>query len=154
MNAPRMNRNRKQPEDMKNYTPKPIDLSRVTVSEELNELREAIAENVHEIWAYNRQKEGWVWGPERNDEKLEHPDMVPYDELPESEKQYDREMAMQTIKMILELGYDLLKREDTPLYRELITRLREKPVAYKCPQCGTVYLQHFVYCSGCGKALK
>lgn len=96
---------------MKTYIPKPIDLSDVELSEDLNELQEAIAENAHEVWAQNRQAEGWSYGPQRDDAKLLHPDMVPYSQLPESEKAYDREMAMKTIKLLKKLGYDLIKRE-------------------------------------------
>ena len=85
--------------NMKTYIPKPIDLSDVELTEYLNELREAIAENAHEVWAENRQAEGWTYGPQRDDAKLLHPDMVPYSQLPESEKEYDRAMAMKTIKL-------------------------------------------------------
>ena len=95
---------------MKTYTPKPIDLSDVELTEDLNELREAIAENAHEIWAENRQAEGWTYGPQRDDQLKQTPDMVPYSQLPESEKEYDREMAMKTIKLLKKLGYDLIKR--------------------------------------------
>ena len=98
---------------MKTYIPKPIDLSDVELTEDLNELREAIAENAHEIWAENRQAEVWRYGVQRNDELKLHPDMVPYSQLPEGEKEYDREMAMKTIKLLKKLGYDLIKREET-----------------------------------------
>lgn len=98
--------------EMKTYIPKPIDLSDVELSEDLNELREAIAENAHEVWAENRQAEGWTYGPKRNDELKQTPDMVSYSQLPESEKEYDREMAMKTIKLLKKLGYDLVKRKD------------------------------------------
>lgn len=95
---------------IKTYTPKPIDLSDVELTEDLNELREAIAENAHEIWAENRQAEGWTYGPQRDDQLKQTPDMVPYSQLPESEKEYDREMAMKTIKLLTKLGYDIVKR--------------------------------------------
>ncbi len=139
---------------MNAYNPKPIDLSDVELTEDLNELREAIAENAHEIWAEGRQAEGWTYGPQRDDAKKENPCMVPYSELPESEKEYDRDMAMKTIKLVKKLGYDLVKREETELYRMLMRQLRERPVVYHCPKCNTPYLQHFIFCSSCGKELK
>lgn len=95
---------------MNTYIPKPIDISDVELTEDLAELREAIAENAHEIWAENRMAEGWTYGPVRNDELKQHPDMIPYSQLPESEKEYDRQMAMKTIKLLVKLGYDLVKR--------------------------------------------
>lgn len=92
------------------YEPYPISLDDVTLSDELTELQEAIAENAHEIWAKARTEQGWTYGPERNDAKKETPDMVPYCNLPESEKLYDREMAMQTLKLVKKLGFEIKKK--------------------------------------------
>lgn len=95
--------------DGEEYEPHPIDLSDVEISDDLIELREAIAENAHEVWAFNRKQEGWTFGPERDDSKKLHPDMIAYNKLPESEKLYDREMAMNTIKLLKKLGWELTK---------------------------------------------
>ena len=95
--------------DGEEYEPHPIDLSDVEISDDLIELREAIAENAHEVWAYNRKQEGWTYGPVRDDAKKLHPDMIAYNKLPESEKLYDREMAMNTIKLLKKLGWKLTK---------------------------------------------
>lgn len=92
------------------YEPSPIGLDDVELSEDLSELQEAIAENAHEIWAKNRRDQGWSYGPERNDQKKETPDMIPYCSLPESEKLYDREMAMQTLKLVKKLGFEIVKK--------------------------------------------
>ena len=95
---------------MEEYIPHPIDLSDVELTPDLVELREAIAENAHEVWAANRYAEGWRYGLQRDDVQKLHPDMIPYSKLPEGEKEYDREMAMKTIKLLKKLGYDLIKR--------------------------------------------
>ena len=92
------------------YEPSPIGLDDVELSEDLSELQEAIAENAHEIWAKNRRDQGWSYGPERNDQKKETPDMIPYCNLPDSEKLYDREMAMQTLKLVKKLGFEIVKK--------------------------------------------
>lgn len=92
------------------YEPHPIDLSDIDLTQDLIELREAIAENAHEVWAYNRKKEGWTYGPVRDDEKKTNPDLVPYNRLPESEKLYDREMAMETIKLLDKLGWEVKRK--------------------------------------------
>ena len=92
------------------YEPHPIDLSDVDLTQDLIELREAIAENAHEVWAYNRKKEGWMYGPVRDDEKKTNPDLVPYNRLTESEKLYDREMAMETIKLLDKLGWEVKRK--------------------------------------------
>lgn len=140
--------------NMRTYTPKPIDLSDVELTEDLNDLREAIAENAHEIWAENRQAEGWTYGPQRDDQLKQTPDMVPYSQLPEGEKEYDREMAMKTIKLLKKLGYDLIKREETELYRVLKQRIQNSEEEFHCRRCGNVIYKHQVFCDKCGLELK
>ncbi len=93
------------PRDFTKYEPHPLDLSDVSLPDELIELREAIAENAHEVWAQGRKSQGWSYGPERNDELKQTPDMVPYSDLTDEEKFFDREMAMNTIKLLKKLGY-------------------------------------------------
>ena len=97
------------PADNKTYNPKLINLKNVELPEGFDELREAIAENAHDMWALERQSEGWTYGPKRDDNKLETPDMVPYAKLPESEKQYDCIMAEDTLKLLTALGYKIEK---------------------------------------------
>ena len=94
-----------------NYEPHPFDLGDVTIEPELMELREALAENAHEVWARTRKDQGWSYGPERDDAKKLHPDMLPYNLLPEGEKEYDRLMAINTIKLVKKLGWELKKRK-------------------------------------------
>lgn len=100
------------PPDATTYHPKLIDLKHVELPEELDELREAIAENAHDTWALERQSEGWTYGLKRDDSKLETPDMLPYAQLPESEKQYDRLMAEDTLRLLTALGYRIEKTTD------------------------------------------
>ena len=95
---------------MNTYTPKPIDTSEVVLSDDLLELTERLAENTHEIWARQRMNEGWTWGTKRDDRAKKHPDLVPYADLPESEKEYDRMTAMETLKVIVGLGYVVERR--------------------------------------------
>jgi len=94
------------------YTPRPHDTSEIRLSPELLELTEQIAANVHDVWAQQRIAQGWQYGQERNDERKEHPCLVPYDKLPESEKQYDRDTAMETLKVIKILGFEISKHPD------------------------------------------
>ena len=94
----------------KTYTPRPADTSKVQLSEELMQLTEEMARNVHDVWAVGRIADGWTWGPERNDVKKENPCLVPYEELPDSEKEYDRNTSIETLKLILSLGYRIEKR--------------------------------------------
>lgn len=91
------------------YKPEPINTKNVSLPDELLELTEKIAENVHEIWAQGRVSEGWTYGEERDDAKKTTPCLVPYSELPENEKEYDRNTALETLKLIVALGYKIEK---------------------------------------------
>jgi hypothetical protein len=73
------------------------------------ELLERLAENTHEVWASQRMSEGWTHGPRRDDAKKQHPCLIPYARLSEVEKEYDRNTAMETIRVILALGYEIRK---------------------------------------------
>lgn len=90
-----------------NYTPAPLDTASVQLSEELMALAEAISKNVHEVWAQNRMNEGWTCGPVRDDQKRQTPCLVPYEELSEEEKAYDRNTALGTLKFILAEGFKI-----------------------------------------------
>jgi len=87
------------------YVPGPINTSGVTLTEELRQLTELLAKNAHAHWARQRLADGWRYGPERNDARKEHPDLVPYEAPTEAEKDYDRITAMETLKTIIALGY-------------------------------------------------
>ena len=138
---------------MNNYTPKPIDVSDVELSDELTELREVIAENVHEIWALQRQQEGWTYGPERNDALKQTPNLVPYAQLTDVEKEYDRIMAIKTLKMLKKAGYDLIKVENTDLYATLRERIRFAGFEYRCRRCGHPLSRNQIFCDQCGLEL-
>ena len=92
------------------YKPKPIDTSKIQLSDDLLELTELLAENNHDHWAILRFKEGYKWGPKRDDDIKTNPDLVPYNDLPESEKEFDRRNALETLKAIIALGYRIDKR--------------------------------------------
>lgn len=91
------------------YTPRPIDTSKIVLSDELMQLTEKLAENVHENWSAGRVAEGWVYGETRDDVKKTTPCLIPYADLPENEKAYDRNTALETLKLILALGYRIEK---------------------------------------------
>ncbi len=94
------------------YTPKPIDTSNVILSDNLLALTERIAENVHDVWAVGRIKEGWTYGEAKDPDAKTTPCLVPYDDLPESEKEFDRNTAMETLKLISKMGYKIKKSEE------------------------------------------
>ena len=91
------------------YTPAPLDTRDIELPKELDELIERMARNVHDVWAQGRIAEGWTWGEERDDKRKTHPCLVPYEELPDAEREYDRQTAVQTLKLILKLGFKIHK---------------------------------------------
>jgi hypothetical protein len=94
---------------MTKYIPETIDTSHVTLGSDLEELVEKLARNNHDHWARKRIDEGWSYGEKRDDSKKHHPDLVPYDQLPESEKEYDRKTVVEALKAIIALGYNVTK---------------------------------------------
>ncbi len=94
----------------KQYIPRPENTSNVELPEELLPLIEDMARNVHEVWSQNRLDDGWTYGPVRDDATKKHPCLVPYDDLPEREKDYDRATSQETLKLILKLGFTISKK--------------------------------------------
>ena len=93
------------------YNPQPIDTSNVELSSDLMELAEKMAENVHDVWAATRIAQGWAYGPERNDAEKKHPCLVPYNQLSNEEKVYDRNTSIETLKFIINSGFRIEKTE-------------------------------------------
>lgn len=93
----------------KKYIPQPIDTSDVNLPKELEQLAELLSKNVHEVWAETRITQGWKYGEQRNDELKTHPCLVPYEELLEEEKRYDHSTSIGTLKLIIKLGFKIIK---------------------------------------------
>lgn len=91
------------------YTPNPIDTSDVILPEEIMNLAEKLAENTHDVWALGRVNDGWTYGEQRDDVNKKHPCLIEYSELSENEKEYDRATAIETLKLILKLGFRIEK---------------------------------------------
>ena len=93
------------------YTPKPIKTEDVTLSPDLLALSEEIAKNTHEVWAAGRIADGWSYGAVRDDAQKKHPCLIPYEELSEEEKDYDRATSLEALKLAVKLGYTIKRRE-------------------------------------------
>ena len=94
---------------MSSYIPYPIDTGDIKLPIELKELVERMAKNTHDVWAQNQIAQGWIYGPRRNNFSKYHPDLIPYEELPEVEKEYYRNTSIATLKLILKLGFKIQK---------------------------------------------
>ncbi|HCC52083.1 MAG TPA: Ryanodine receptor Ryr [Porphyromonadaceae bacterium] len=89
------------------YIPQPIDTSQIVLPDSLMNIAEQLGKQIHETWAQQRIAEGWKYGEERNDKRKEHPCLIPYEDLPENEKEYDRNTAFETIRFLLGKGYQI-----------------------------------------------
>lgn len=89
------------------YNPKPFDNSDIHLPPEFDSLVETLARNNHELWAAARLKERWTFGPERDDTKRKTPLLIPYDQLPASEKEIDVNNAIEPLKTIMKLGWKI-----------------------------------------------
>lgn len=96
-------------ERITSYRPQPVNLDDIVISDDLLELKEIIARNVHEAWAHSRISQGWHYGEKRDDVQRTHPCLVPYDMLSEEEKDYDRQTAFETLKLIQKYGFKIVK---------------------------------------------
>lgn len=97
------------PEEEIMYKPEPLDTTNVELSDDLLALTERIAKNVHDVWALSRVREGWRYGEKKDSAARTTPCLVPYEELPEEEKAYDRNTALETLRLIVKLGYTISK---------------------------------------------
>ena len=93
------------------YKPNPVNTSHIRLNDDIMALSEKLAKNIHEVWSAGRIAEGWVYGKHRNDILKQHPCLIPYEDLPENEKDYDRATAMETLKTIINLGFNIRKAQ-------------------------------------------
>jgi len=92
------------------YKPNPVETSHIKLNDDIMALSEKLAKNIHEVWSAGRIAEGWSYGSTRNDDLKQHPCLIPYENLSENEKDYDRATAMETLKFIINLGFDIIKK--------------------------------------------
>lgn len=93
------------------YNPSPINTDEIKLNKDILELSEILAKNTHEVWAKGRVDEGWKYGEKRDDVLKTHPGLVPYEELSEQEKEYDRRTSEETLKLIIKAGFKIVKGE-------------------------------------------
>jgi len=98
--------------DSSTYQPCPIAADDVALSSDLLQLVELLSKNAHDLWAQKRIGEGWGYGKVRNDAEKRTPCLVRYEELLDSEREYDRVLVRQTLKTIIKLGYRIEKSDD------------------------------------------
>ena len=126
------------------YEPRPINLDEIELNSDIEDLIEPIAENLHDIWAQARINEGYRYGPENNSDPekgdLTNKDLRPYSELPESEKEYDRKMAIGTLKLAYRLGFKVIKTNPED--------------GCCCPDCGHRIDLEMSYCPRCGREIQ
>lgn len=91
------------------YIPKPMNTSDIFLSDDINNLAEQLAKNTHEVWSQGRLDDGWRWGKELNMDTKTHPSLIPYEDLSESEKDFDRRTSQEAIKFLIKSGYKVIK---------------------------------------------
>uniref|UniRef100_A0A672KZ94 Ryanodine receptor 3 n=1 Tax=Sinocyclocheilus grahami TaxID=75366 RepID=A0A672KZ94_SINGR len=86
------------------FIPKPVDTSQIGMPPHLEKVRDRLAENIHELWGMNKIELGWCYGKIREDNKRQHPCLVDFSKLPETERNYNLQMSTETLKTLLALG--------------------------------------------------
>ncbi|XP_069958037.1 ryanodine receptor isoform X5 [Cherax quadricarinatus] len=107
------------------FVPKPVDTSAIQLPGYIEQVRDKLAENIHEMWAMNKIEQGWTYSERRDDLRLHHPCLTSFEKLPPSEKRYDATLALQTLKTVLALGYHITM--DKPPSRIRSVRLPNDP---------------------------
>ena len=96
----------------KKYHPKPFNTMGETVSKDISELAETLAEHAHDSWARSRLDQGYRYGPSRSDdaaspEGLRHPLLIPYAMLPDRSKVSNRSTTIEIVKTLQLIGYSV-----------------------------------------------
>uniref|UniRef100_A0A671YWR5 Ryanodine receptor 2 n=1 Tax=Sparus aurata TaxID=8175 RepID=A0A671YWR5_SPAAU len=114
------------------FTPTPVDISKVVLPPQLEDIREKMAENIHEVWAMDRIDLGWTYGPVRKRETHD-PCLVEFSKLSEQERNQNLQMAQDTLRMLLALGFHIGLTDDHAEERVKYMRLATKyqPSGYR-----------------------
>lgn len=89
------------------YKPNPIDTSTIQLPNDILEDAQTLAKNTHEMWAKGKLSDGYTFGLETSEEKKTHKNLVPYEALSPEDKAYDINTSLETIKVLLKLGYTI-----------------------------------------------
>lgn len=112
------------------YDPQPVDTSHTFLSKDLEYLINDLAKQLHEVWAHKKIQQGWLFGPVRDNEKKRHPLLIPYEQLPDKDKEYNREMSREQIKVIVALGWNIKKVDRLVFQRRRTSLLSLVPSSF------------------------
>eukprot|EP00002_Diphylleia_rotans_P021370 TRINITY_DN4160_c0_g1_i4.p1 TRINITY_DN4160_c0_g1~~TRINITY_DN4160_c0_g1_i4.p1 ORF type:complete len:1093 (+),score=211.13 TRINITY_DN4160_c0_g1_i4:154-3432(+) len=112
----------------KNYNPRIMNIAGINI-DFIKDLIDVIAEHVHDQWTLTKLNDGWKYDPVRDNGKKQHPMMVPYKDLTENEKSYDKNMAKQSIRLIVSLGYTIKKTGSMYTKRKTYTNFKDRLIA-------------------------
>ncbi len=70
---------------------------------------EYLAEMEHGRWTAERLRSGWRWAPQRDAEAKVSPHLVPWAQLPEDIRQYDREFVERIPGMLATVGLEIVR---------------------------------------------
>ena len=70
---------------------------------------ELLAEMEHERWSGERVSQGWTLGPDRDDTARRTPYLVPYADLPEAIKDYDRTPVRDIPRLLAGIGFRVVR---------------------------------------------
>ncbi len=91
------------------------DIKQITDDSKFIELKseeiEKLAEMEHGRWNINRLKNGWKYSGKKDFDRKVTPYLVPWSELTDDIKQYDRDAVMNMIKLVSESGFDIYNKD-------------------------------------------
>uniref|UniRef100_A0A8C5G2H2 B30.2/SPRY domain-containing protein n=1 Tax=Gouania willdenowi TaxID=441366 RepID=A0A8C5G2H2_GOUWI len=95
------------------YRPAPVDVNRVSLGSDHEQVVDILAENEHNVWAKDRIKQGWTYGAQQDVKAKSSPYLVPYSLLDERTRHMGREGVREAVCTLLAYGYNL-----EPLHQE------------------------------------
>ncbi|XP_068576132.1 ryanodine receptor 2 isoform X5 [Cebidichthys violaceus] len=108
------------------FTPTPVDIGRAVLPPQLEDIREKMAENIHELWAMDKIDLGWTHGPVRDEVKKHDPSLVEFSKLSEQEKNQNLQMSQDTLRTLLAFGFHIGLTDDHAEERVKYLRLANK----------------------------
>nr|KAG5704413.1 hypothetical protein BaRGS_024268 [Batillaria attramentaria] len=89
------------------FVPNPVSTSHIQLPTYIENVRDKLAENLHELWSMAKIDQGWTFGETRDHQRKKNPSLTNFERLPMTEKKYVITLAYETLRTLLALGYHI-----------------------------------------------
>ncbi|KAF7261042.1 hypothetical protein EG68_01789 [Paragonimus skrjabini miyazakii] len=89
------------------FVPRTVRTSHIQLPNNVEIVRDRLAENLHDMWSMRKIDQGWRYGERRDDQQKLHPCLTTFNKLPNQDRQYNVTLAYETLRTIVGLGYNI-----------------------------------------------